>query len=119
MKSALKPSKPLGWQVVVFTLIRLALNMVFRMVYPFRGEFERALGVSYAQMSRGLGVRSFLGFFAPLSGPRIACGKQWPAWPESGQLSLAACAPVVFPDPHVAYRHKSVAPRNVELPQVT
>jgi predicted MFS family arabinose efflux permease len=58
--------RKLGWQVVILTLIRLALNMVFRMVYPFRGEFERALGVSYAQMSRGLGVRSFLGFFAPL-----------------------------------------------------
>jgi len=54
------------WQVVVFTLIRLVLNTVFRMVYPFRGEFEKGLGVSYAQMSRGLGVRSFLGFFAPL-----------------------------------------------------
>jgi predicted MFS family arabinose efflux permease len=56
----------LRWQVLVFTLIRLVLNTIFRMVYPFRGVFEEALGVSYAQMSRGLGVRSFLGFFAPL-----------------------------------------------------
>ncbi|MEN8241016.1 MAG: MFS transporter [Chloroflexota bacterium] len=56
----------LRWQVVVFTLIRLVLNTVFRMVYPFRGEFEKGLGVSYAQMSRGLGLRSFLGLFAPL-----------------------------------------------------
>jgi predicted MFS family arabinose efflux permease len=55
----------LRWQLVIFTLIRLVLNTIFRMVYPFRGEFEKALGVSYAQMSRGLGVRSFLGFLAP------------------------------------------------------
>ena len=54
------------WQVVVFTIIRLVLNTVFRMVYPFRGEFEKGLGVSYAQMSRGLGIRSFLGLFSPL-----------------------------------------------------
>jgi predicted MFS family arabinose efflux permease len=58
----------LRWQVLVFTVIRLVLNTIFRMVYPFRGVFEQALGVSYAQMSRGLGVRSFLGFLAPLLG---------------------------------------------------
>lgn len=58
----------LRWQVLAFTLIRLVLNTIFRMVYPFRGVFEEGLGISYAQMSRGLGVRSFLGFFAPLLG---------------------------------------------------
>jgi predicted MFS family arabinose efflux permease len=58
----------LRWQVLAFTVIRLVLNTIFRMVYPFRGIFEHALGVSYAQMSRGLGVRSFLGFLAPLLG---------------------------------------------------
>lgn len=56
----------LRYQVVIFTGIRLVLNVIFRMVYPFRGEFEKALGVGYGQMSRGLGIRSFLGFFAPL-----------------------------------------------------
>ena len=57
--------RKLRTQVLVFTLIRLVLSTIFRMVYPFRGEFEKGLGVSYAQMSRGLGVRSFIGLFAP------------------------------------------------------
>ncbi len=52
-------------QIILFTLIRTAINTGFRMVYPLLPLFAIQLGVSIDQLALGLSVRAFLGILAP------------------------------------------------------
>lgn len=57
--------KRLSVQIVVFTLIRIALNTVSRMVYPFLPTFARGLGVDQQSIALALSVRSSAGAVSP------------------------------------------------------
>ena len=51
--------------VLVFTLIRIVMNTMHRMVYPFLAVFGRGLGVDLPALSIALTTRSAVGVFSP------------------------------------------------------
>jgi len=53
--------------VVVFTLIRVILNTLHRMVYPFLAVLARGVGVDLIAMSYALTARSLAGTFGPFA----------------------------------------------------
>lgn len=53
-------------QVIWFTVIRIALNTVFRMVYPFLPAFARGMGVELQSVAYALSLRSAAGSAGPL-----------------------------------------------------
>ncbi len=55
-------------QIVVFTLVRTALNTAHRMVYPFLPTFARGLGVDLQAVALGVTARSALGLLGPVFG---------------------------------------------------
>lgn len=57
--------RPLRAQILVFTLIRLIFNTLFRMVYPFLPVFSRGLGVDISALSLALTNRSLVGMAGP------------------------------------------------------
>lgn len=57
--------RPLRAQILVFTLIRLIFNTLFRMVYPFLPVFSRGLGVDISTLSLALTNRSLAGMLGP------------------------------------------------------
>jgi DHA1 family inner membrane transport protein len=58
----------LRFQVFVFTTIRVVLNTMYRMVYPFLAAFGRGLGVALPTLTLALTVRHLAGVFGPLIG---------------------------------------------------
>jgi predicted MFS family arabinose efflux permease len=60
---------PLRWQVILFMIIRWAVNINTRMVYPFLAVFARGLGVDITTISFALTARSLTGVASPLLGP--------------------------------------------------
>jgi predicted MFS family arabinose efflux permease len=58
-------NKALKVQVMTFTGMRLLLNVLFRMVYPFLPDISRGLGISFAQASHALSLRSISGIVGP------------------------------------------------------
>ena len=58
--------KRLTLQAILFTVMRMVLNMNTRMVYPFLPVIARGLGVSLTQVSYVLSARSVVGAFSPL-----------------------------------------------------
>ena len=59
MKSSLR------FQVLIFTLTRVVLNTMHRMIYPFLAVFARGLGVDLAALGLAVTARSLLGSFGP------------------------------------------------------
>jgi len=57
--------RPLRVQILIFTLIRLIFNILFRMVYPFLPVFSRGLGVNISALSLALTYRSLVGMLGP------------------------------------------------------
>lgn len=60
---------PLTVQVGLFTLIRVAVNSAYRMVYPFLAVFARGLGVDVETFSLVLTARSLMGLLSPVIAP--------------------------------------------------
>lgn len=60
-------SRSLTLQVVLFTLMRMVLNMNTRMVYPFLPVIARGLGVNLSQISLVLTARSATGLLSPFA----------------------------------------------------
>lgn len=58
----------LRFQLLLFMLLRIILNTMHRMVYPFLSVFARGLGVNTTTLSFVLTARSFVGIFAPVLG---------------------------------------------------
>jgi predicted MFS family arabinose efflux permease len=58
----------LRFQLLVSMLLRLILNTMHRMVYPFLDVFARALGVDYLALALVVTARSFVGMFALVFG---------------------------------------------------
>ncbi len=58
----------LGFQLLIFMLLRTILNTMHRMVYPFLSVFARGLGVDIITLSYVVTLRWVVGMFAPLLG---------------------------------------------------
>jgi predicted MFS family arabinose efflux permease len=58
----------LGFQLLIFMVLRTILNTMHRMVYPFLAVFARGLGVEFTTLSFVVTLRSSIGIFAPLLG---------------------------------------------------
>jgi predicted MFS family arabinose efflux permease len=58
----------LRFQLLIFMLLRMVLNTMHRMVYPFLSVFARGLGVDITTLSFMITLRSFIGMFAPVLG---------------------------------------------------
>jgi predicted MFS family arabinose efflux permease len=54
------------FQAVAFAIIRMVINTMHRMVYPFLAVFSRGLGVDLTTLSRLLATRSLIGMVGPL-----------------------------------------------------
>lgn len=67
-------SGALKLQVAVFTIARMVVNTLFRMVYPFINSIGRGLGVDFRQVAQVLSWRALIGltgpFFAALADRR-------------------------------------------------
>ena len=57
--------RPLSLQILLFIIIRIVLNTMIRMVYPYLGSFSSGLGVDITALSRALTLRSAAGIFGP------------------------------------------------------
>ena len=57
--------RPLRVQILVFTLIRLIFNTLYRMIYPFLPVFGRGLGVDITTMSLAITNRALVGMLGP------------------------------------------------------
>ncbi|RPI90485.1 MAG: MFS transporter [Chloroflexi bacterium] len=58
----------LRFQLIVFMLLRIILNTMHRMVYPFLAVFARGLGVEVEALSFVITARWVFGIFAPVLG---------------------------------------------------
>jgi predicted MFS family arabinose efflux permease len=58
----------LSFQLVIFMLLRIILNTMHRMVYPFLAIFARGLGVDLIMLSYVVTLRWVVGMFAPVLG---------------------------------------------------
>jgi predicted MFS family arabinose efflux permease len=56
-------------QLITFMLLRVILNTMHRMVYPFLTIFALGLGVDVTAISLALAGRNFMGIFGPLLAP--------------------------------------------------
>ncbi|MGE5463680.1 MAG: MFS transporter [Syntrophothermus sp.] len=56
------------FQLIVFMFLRMVMNTMHRMVYPFLAVFARGMGVDLTTVSFMVTARSFVGMFAPLFG---------------------------------------------------
>lgn len=56
----------LRFQTLLFAAIRIIINTMHRMVYPFLPVFSRSLGVDIAALSQALANRSLFGALGPL-----------------------------------------------------
>lgn len=56
----------LRYQVLAFTVIRIVINTLFRLVYPFMPVIGRGLNVEFKRLSQAIGWRGLMGFFGPL-----------------------------------------------------
>ncbi len=56
-------------QIIIIALLRVILNTMHRMVYPFLGIFARGLGVDVATLSFALSARNLAGIVGPAFGP--------------------------------------------------
>jgi predicted MFS family arabinose efflux permease len=56
------------FQLVIFMFLRMVMNTMHRMVYPFLAVFARGMGVDLTTVSFVVTARSLIGIFAPLFG---------------------------------------------------
>jgi predicted MFS family arabinose efflux permease len=59
------------FQLLIFMFLRLILNTMHRMVYPFLAVFARGLGVDITTLSFVVTARSFVSIFIPIFGPFV------------------------------------------------
>ncbi len=56
-------------QIVIVALVRIILNTMHRLVYPFLSIFARGLGVDVTAISLALAGRNLVGIFGPIFAP--------------------------------------------------
>jgi DHA1 family inner membrane transport protein len=64
-EALLQPKRSLRFQILTFTLIRIVLNTMHRMVYPFLAVFGRGLGVDLSSLALAVTARSLGGTIGP------------------------------------------------------
>jgi predicted MFS family arabinose efflux permease len=57
--------KKISLQMIAFTITRIVIDTLFRMVYPYASAFGQGLGISYPQVVRALSWRFVPGLFGP------------------------------------------------------
>jgi predicted MFS family arabinose efflux permease len=57
--------KTINFQVVVFVIVRIVYNTLFRMIYPFLSYFAKGLGVDLRTISYAITARSLMGLIGP------------------------------------------------------
>ncbi|MEL7592244.1 MAG: hypothetical protein AAGU17_13220, partial [Anaerolineaceae bacterium] len=69
-----KARLPMRFQVMLFALVRMIININTRMIYPFLNTFASGLGVDLVTISLAMTVRSISGafslFLTPVAGRR-------------------------------------------------
>lgn len=68
--SQVKPRSPAitGIMLFMYAIIRIIINVGYRMFYPFMPAIARGLGVSLSTVAYGLTLRSIIGVISPLLG---------------------------------------------------
>ena len=56
-------------QLVIFMFLRIIINTMHRMIYPFLNIFARGLGVDFETLSKIVAARNFVGIFGPVFAP--------------------------------------------------
>src|SRR5690606_20455301 len=75
--------------LLIIIFARTALNMSFRIVYPFLPPIARGLGISIAAAGQLVALRGIAGLIAPIAGPLAnRFGRRRVM--EAGMLSFAA-----------------------------
>jgi len=113
-----------AFQAVAFAVIRIVINTMHRMVYPFLAVFSRGLGIDLIIVSRVLATRSLIGvigpFFATIGDSRgrklgmllglglFIAGTSivvfWPTFPAfTTALLLTILGKIIFDPPMQAY----------------
>ena len=59
----------LRFQLFVFMCLRIIMNTMHRMIYPFLNIFAHGLGVEFATLSKIVAARNFVGIFGPVFAP--------------------------------------------------
>jgi predicted MFS family arabinose efflux permease len=59
----------LRFQLFVFMCLRIIMNTMHRMIYPFLNIFAHGLGVEFATLSKIVAARNFVGMFGPVFAP--------------------------------------------------
>ena len=60
-------------QIIVIALLRIIMNTMQRMVYPFLAVFARGLGVDVTAVSLALAGRNMAGVFGPIFHSSSGC----------------------------------------------
>ena len=55
----------INFQVTIFVLVRLVVNTMFRMIYPFLSYFAKGFGVDLRTISYAITARSLMGLIGP------------------------------------------------------
>ncbi len=96
--SADRPPLSMRDQVILFTIVRLVMNIASRMIYPFLAVFARGMGVELTQITLALTVRQLSGvlipFLSPLADRR---GRKFSLLLGLGMFILAAGAVALRP----------------------
>ncbi len=56
-------------QLIIFMFLRMIINTMHRMIYPFLSVFARGLGVELSVLSQIVAARNFVGIFGPVFAP--------------------------------------------------
>ncbi len=60
-----QPKRSLRFHILIFTLVRVVLNTMHRMVYPFLAVFGRGMGVDLSSLALAVTIRSLGGTIGP------------------------------------------------------
>jgi len=69
MRTGSPPRLRMRMQVILFTIVRMVVNINTRMIYPFLNTFSSGLGVDLAAVSLAVTARSFTGALSPFITP--------------------------------------------------
>ncbi len=79
-------------QIIVIALLRIILNTMHRMVYPFLSIFARGLGVDVTAISFALAGRNMAGIFGPIFAPAAALrGRRFGMLAGIASFTLGMC----------------------------
>lgn len=69
LQAALGTRMKLRTQIIIVALLRIIMNTMHRMVYPFLAVFARGMGVDISAISFALAGRNLVGILGPIAAP--------------------------------------------------